>query len=100
MEGSFKITYLSCEPSLEQIASLIFLVLRSIDNMSSGAMEVDKTEEEGQAFFVKPMVLPNISIALKTAWKANSVKLGKTRIFHFLCWVHTTTRVTYVDRVI
>lgn len=51
--------------------------------MFSGAIEEDKTEEEGQAFSVKPMVLPNISIALKTAWKANSVKLEKARIFHF-----------------
>lgn len=68
--------------------------------MFSRAMEVDETEEGGPAFSIKPMVLPNISTALKTAWKDNNVNLEKAGIFRFLCWVQTTTRVAYVDRVI
>ena len=74
---------MSCELNLKLTASLIFPVLRSSDNMFSRAMEVDETEEEGPAFSVKLMVLPNISIALKTVWKDNSVNLEKAKKFRF-----------------
>ena len=48
---------------------------------------------------LKPIVLPQITMTLKRAWKANRGNLEKAGIFDFLCWVQSATRVAYVEKV-
>ena len=62
--------------------------------------EVEKEEEIPRRWNVKPVVLPDIPLALKRAWKANQVKLETAGVFEYLCWVQAVTKVAFVDHVL
>lgn len=64
------------------------------------AMEKEECAEPSQALTMRPLVLPCIPSSLWAAWNINEEKLRKTRIFNYLAWIQSITRVAYVDKVV
>ena len=54
---------------------------------SYATWEHDKSEEEAPTLTLKPMVLSTVPMPLKVVWKAYKTKLGKARVFSYLCWI-------------
>lgn len=77
------------------------LVTQEIMTFLSYATTKDEKDQEATPnLSFKPMVLPPITMAMKTIWKANKVKLEKAGIFYYVCWIQSITRLAYTGEVI
>lgn len=62
-------------------------------------MEKGESVESSQTLSIRLIVLPPISASLRVAWNTNGENLRHARIFSYLAWIQSITRVVYLDRV-
>lgn len=80
--------------------SLLGQTIVFLKKYQSAAMEKGESAESSPALTIRPVVLPSIPVALRTAWNNNGENLRQAKIFGYLVWIQSVTKIAYVDRVI